>query len=585
MTKENKTEKKKQGKLPLTLAAVVTALAVVYVGTAVYCQSHFNFGATIGGMKVGGKTASEVENLMKEQVKSYKILLKERGGDTEEILGTDIGVELKFEGEAEALIKNENAFAWIADLFRQPDYTLGNSVVVDETALKREVRGLNAMKPENQKSPVDASYSEYGSNGYELVPADYGKELEEQKVIAAVTEAITTLQETIDLDESGCYAEPKVKDDDEKLLAAIEKLNTYAATEIHYEFGSNDEVLNSEIITEWLSIDENREAVIDEEAVLTYVKGLAKRHNTAYSNKKLATSYGKEVTISGGAYGWRIDNAGERDQILKDLESGEKVEREAVFLTRANSYDGPDYGNSYVEINLTAQHLFLYVNGKLIVESDLVSGCVREGNETPGGAFPITYTTTNAVLRGRDYRTPVDYWMPFNGNIGMHDLKSRKSFGGDIYLTNGSHGCINLPYDSAKKIYEHVEAGFPVLVYSLPGTESPEVKAKAAAKEAANKVIKAINGIGPVTELSGPPIKTARELYDALDSSAKSKVTNYDVLVNSEAAFAAIQAQKTQQEQQAQQTQEVQQTQQTQETQQEQPVQETQPIQEAAPVQ
>ena len=119
-----------------------------------------------------------------------------------------------------------------------------------------------------------------------------------------------------------------------------------------------------------------------------------------------------------------------------------------------------------MEIDLTAQHLYLYVDGRLITESDFVSGNVSRGHTTPEGVFGLTYKTRNATLRGQGYATPVSYWMPFNGNIGMHDAAGRSKFGGDIYLKNGSHGCINLPVKEAEKIYEYVSTGFPVICYN-----------------------------------------------------------------------------------------------------------------------
>ena len=170
-----------------------------------------------------------------------------------------------------------------------------------------------------------------------------------------------------------------------------------------------------------------------------------------------------------------------------------------------------------------------------MTESDFVSGNVAKGHTTPGGAFMLTYKTMNAVLRGPDYETPVTYWMPFNGDIGMHDLTSRKAFGGDIYKTRGSHGCINLPYAAAKKIYETIDKGYCVLVYNLPGTESDSVKQKEAAA-----VVNTINSIGTVTLESEPVIVAARTAYDALSDTAKSYVTNYQTLVDDEAALAAL---------------------------------------------
>ncbi|MEI3186586.1 MAG: L,D-transpeptidase [Lachnospiraceae bacterium] len=135
------------------------------------------------------------------------------------------------------------------------------------------------------------------------------------------------------------------------------------------------------------------------------------------------------------------------------------------YSQKAASHDGNDYGSTYVEINLTAQHLYFYKGGSLVVQSDFVSGNESKGWSTPAGAYPLTYKQRNATLKGENYSTPVSYWMPFNGGIGLHDAYWRSSFGGTIYKTNGSHGCINLPPAVAKTIYENISAGTAVLCY------------------------------------------------------------------------------------------------------------------------
>ena len=125
-----------------------------------------------------------------------------------------------------------------------------------------------------------------------------------------------------------------------------------------------------------------------------------------------------------------------------------------------------DIGNSYVEIDLTNQHLYLFKDGDIVLETDFVSGNMSKADcVTPPGVFGLTYKTRNAILRGTNYETPVNYWMPFNGNVGMHDATWRRAFGGTIYLTSGSHGCINLPLHMAASIYEYVSTGFPVVCY------------------------------------------------------------------------------------------------------------------------
>ena len=213
---------------------------------------------------------------------------------------------------------------------------------------------------------------------------------------------------------------------------------------------------------------------MDESQITAYIRSLAKKYNTAYGSRKMKTSYGKSVTISGGPYGWRMNEAKEAAAVLEIIKNGEQQTREPEYLQKAASHGEYDYGDTYVEINLTAQHLFFYKDGKLLVEADFVSGNSAKGWATPAGTYPLTYKERNATLNGENYSTPVSYWMPFNGNIGLHDADWRSSFGGTIYKTNGSHGCINLPPSAAKKIYENISAGDPVLCYHLGDTETSE---------------------------------------------------------------------------------------------------------------
>ena len=112
------------------------------------------------------------------------------------------------------------------------------------------------------------------------------------------------------------------------------------------------------------------------------------------------------------------------------------------------------------------QEMWCYKDGELIVDTPVVTGNPNKGNETPaGGVWAIDAKMQDYVLRGEGYASPVDYWMPFNGDVGIHDMQNRAYFGGSIYLTNGSHGCVNTPYDAAQTIYNTVSIGTPVIVY------------------------------------------------------------------------------------------------------------------------
>ena len=202
------------------------------------------------------------------------------------------------------------------------------------------------------------------------------------------------------------------------------------------------------------------------EAVEEFVADTARELDTYGKNRKFTTALGVELTLPSGGYGWKTDKEGESQELIQLIYQGSVLEKEPLYTSRGANKGSDDIGDSYVEIDLSNQHLYLFWEGEIVLESDFVSGdMTKSGRMTPPGVFGLTYKTRNAVLRGEDYETPVNYWMPFNGNIGMHDATWRSSFGGSIYITNGSHGCVNLPLDKAAQIYEYVSTGFPVICY------------------------------------------------------------------------------------------------------------------------
>ena len=169
--------------------------------------------------------------------------------------------------------------------------------------------------------------------------------------------------------------------------------------------------------------------------------------------------------IGGGDYGWVINKKGEAAQIVEDIKNGESVTREPKYEQRAFVEGADDIGNTYIEIDYTNQHLWYYKDGSLVVDSDLVSGNLNNGNGSPDGVFKVISRQSPATLKGEDYESDVTYFMPFAYNVGLHDASWRSSFGGSIYKNGGSHGCINLPYDAADTIYKNVELGTPVVAY------------------------------------------------------------------------------------------------------------------------
>lgn len=537
-----KTKKLKGKQLGWMIAGgICVILLVVYLGVAAFFGNHFLFGTTVSGVNAAGKTTRQVEERITEEIDGYQINIEPRKGSQEVIKGADIALEPVFDGSLQKELKKQNGFTWPAALFRSSEIEVETMVDYNEESLEECAKSLEVMDESQMEKPQDALISEYSQeDGYKIIPEEEGTTVDEKKFLEALGDAILNLQDSISMEEADCYVKPVYTKDSKALKKLADTMNKYTKTSITYEFGDSQEVLDGKTISQWISVSKKQKAKLSQEKINEYVATLAENYNTAGKAKSLATSYGTNVTVSGGDYGWKIDQEKEAEAIREHIKNGETVSKEPAYSKTANSRSGNDYGDTYVEVNLTAQHLFYYKNGSLVLESDFVSGNDSKGWSTPAGAYGLYYKQKDKTLRGEDYATPVSFWMPFNGGVGFHDANWRSDFGGNYYKKSGSHGCVNLPYSIAKKLYENIDAGCAVLVYYLPGTES----AKAQAQDAAAAVVQAIDALGEITLASKEAVVNARNQYDSLSDTAKGYVTNYSVLEAAEARIGQLEAEQ-----------------------------------------
>lgn len=475
--KEPKNARNRFPVLPAVLCGSLIAAAAAYGGGLFYYQSHFLPGTVVDRIDVSGMTIEE----LKDQVQDYSLYIEERKEDgstlEEEIQGKEVDLSYSSGEPLQKLLEEQNTWGWF--LPQSAEHTTEGLVACDEEKLKERVGELKGFQTDFAAAPTDAYIADYTpEEGFQIVPETQGNQLDEEKTLETIRGAVLGLKERVSLDEAGCYETPQVTAEDEELLQVQEKLQKYADIRITYTFGEHQEVLDGATISEWIRVD-GTDVTLDQAHVEAYVASLRKSYDSIFRPRTFQTSYGKEVTIKEGDYGWWMNADQEVQELTEMIERGESGARTPVYYQTADRYGVPDYGDTYVEINLTAQHLFLYKDGSLILESDFVSGNSSRGYDTPAGVYGVTYKQRNATLTGENYRTPVSYWMPFNRNIGMHDAGWRGSFGSNIYKTNGSHGCINLPPSAAREIYENIEKGTPVICYHLPGTE-PVVMEKGA---------------------------------------------------------------------------------------------------------
>lgn len=469
---EEPVKKGKAGKILLIILGCVLGLVLLaYLGLALFFNSHFYYQTTLNDMDVSWKSVEQVEEMFRQKVAEYELTLVTSDGNDEVIKGSDIALAYKGDGEVERVLKTQNPFLWPKAFWDSETLQAKVGVEYDSAALTSVLAGLNCAQDEGKTDPISAT-PVFKDTQFEVQEEILGTKLDHEKFKAAVSEAISEFLPELNMTEAGCYLLPPYLSDSAEVIAAKDTMNEYLKATITYDFTPKTEVVDASVISTWLSVDENMQVVFDHDKVAEYVKGLAETYDTAGKTRSFVTAKGNTVEVKGGGYGWKINQKAEVEKLIANIEAHEVVTREPEYTSRAVSHEGNDFGNTYAEVDLSNQHMYFFQDGKLMMDSPVVTGNTSKGHGTPQGTYSVTYTTRNAVLKGRllpdgtrEYESPVKYWMPFNGGIGFHDASWRSTFGGSIYKTNGSHGCVNMPTSKAKELYGYLKKGMPVICH------------------------------------------------------------------------------------------------------------------------
>lgn len=455
---------KKHNKILIGTIVIVCTLMVVYFGITVYFTNHFYFGSEINGINISLKSIEDVEVLMASELKAYTLHLKEREGKSEQIKPQDVGLSYQSEEVFKQLKESQNPFAWILAYLNTSDLKMTAEMTYDEQLLKDRINQLSCFESSYIIEPKNPSF-QYRDNHYSIVDEVLGNKLDRDLLYSHIADALQINEIEIDLEALGCYIAPQYHSTSQKVIEAQDTLNKYAASKITYIFGECKEVLEGATISSWLTVDDHFEVIVDQMQVEAYIDLLSKKHHQVGRVRNFLSSSGQTIQVGGGDFIRPINKAVETQNLISAIKKGQTLSKEPIYGQTAFAYGNSDIGNTYVEIDLKNQHIWFYKNGSLIVEGDIVTGNVRSGHTTPKGVYRLKYKMKNVVLRGPGYAAPVSFWMPFNRGIGIHDASWRSVFGGEIYKTNGSHGCINCPQKIAETIYNHIEADTPVICY------------------------------------------------------------------------------------------------------------------------
>ena len=233
-------------------------------------------------------------------------------------------------------------------------------------------------------------------------------------------------------------------------------------------FDDKYERLTEEDTEDWRRLTPAGYYIWDHELVSEYLETLKRKYDSETGIVSFTTHKNVKMMISSQNCGWHMNIEMTRINLEEAADKGEKV-IDPAWNSGCVYSSKNGVGEKYVEVSIEEQKVFLVEDGEIVFETDCVTG--TDGySETTRGVFQVQMKASPTTLKDKDkngnsYEQPVEYWIGFNGSQGMHDAIWRGEFGGEIYKTWGSHGCVNLPLESAERIYKEVYMYFPVIVY------------------------------------------------------------------------------------------------------------------------
>ena len=461
--------------LGITIAAVLgliigsAAAAVSYAHSEDYTSEVFPDGLTVNGFDCSGLTYEEAAEGLGEYWNSQKMIVV---GKLDEPLAeyTDFGYTYDIADEL-AKVKSENRFRAALNHYLHIPFSVQIAMRIKDgkKEFKKTVTESAFLSHGNATETKDA-YVDMTDPAYPIVPEVYGNKPDTEAYYQGVRKGIELGKFLFKFDEKDYIDIPEIKSDDPDLLNYQRCCIKYLNQKITYTFGEDKVTLTNDDIRGMLKSIESGEA--DKKEVAKYVKKLAEKYNTVGESIQFTSFTGKTFSINGGTYGWRIDEAAETKKLAEDINSHKDVTREPVYAQKGNGTYSKLVGDTYIDIDLSRQHAVYFENGKIKFETDIVTGSVAAGHSTPTGIFQVLNKLRNITLKGGSkkqhtyYESFVNYWIGFYGaGYGMHDATWRNSFGGDIYESSGSHGCVNMPPSKIPALYNMVSIGTPVIVH------------------------------------------------------------------------------------------------------------------------
>ena len=425
--------KKLNKKKLIVILSIILAITSIYLIGLIYFSSHFLFSTTLENVDVSRLNVDKANELLSE-VKP-KLIIKEKdinGNElNEEIDLTTLDKSIKY--DASYSLSKQSPLTWFIPNKKELSCERITGTYTDKQ-LDAFIENLYCAKQENIKMPTDAHLDIVNGEVAE-VESDNGSYISKDTLKKVIKEKIDAymLGDSNVLDLSSYYETATITLNDldpslkENILKQLDKTITI-------DMDYKDEIVDKDVIIELTDLEDNK-LVVDNDGLSNYIYELSKNY----------------------------------DGLKKDSLTAELNDCLLGYDNKTIYAEFVETRSVLIEVDISEQTLYYYENGNLVFTSDVVTGNEDFGTATIMGDFEVQRKVTDTNLMGRDYLEHVDYWIGFDetGRIyGFHDAPWRDAFGGDIYLSDPSRGCVNMPHDKVEMLFNYVEIGDAVSIHN-----------------------------------------------------------------------------------------------------------------------
>ncbi len=466
---------KKFPKWILFLMIPCVLMATGYFALMQYYKQNIPYGTWVNDIYCTGYT---YEDAAEQLYAKDKIVVEIEAIDCDDVTHMIKLTEDLFSASFEQPLREAVASFGASGLFTDKKITIEPLISIDGDRWVDYAHNLSFLSDKNDK-PSSRMTIIKTETGFEL--KDYFEHtLDREKTLAVLKDAMESGLKQISLLEAGCYYTPPYDETDKLVIAEFEALQVFCSriTMPLTIQGEKVYMVDASVLKDWILLNADGTyaygkggvLLLDEKKVKEYARFISDEVTTYWGKPwKFTTHDGETIEVKAGNYGRKLKTNNLYKALLNAYQTANSDAYELEFTFYPESAKdieyGAGYGNSYVEVDIEGQHVYVYIDGELVLDSPCVTGDVRKKRLTPTGTFYIEYKQRNRTLKGEDYATPVSYWMHFYNHCGFHDAGWRRKFGESIYIKDGSHGCVNMPPAKAKEMYSLVYKGMPVLVY------------------------------------------------------------------------------------------------------------------------